>query len=277
MKINFLFAAILCLVGTFSLSAQSIHFNYGQDNFLRLELNRPVFSDNFGDVGFFSFASYLNGEFKVGQKGKISFELPYSRSSIEFFGSESNLGNIAIGYQLRNQVNHNYLQFNLRLPTGGDDAFTSLLLLIGDITERFTASDPDLVSIESSYNLESKTNQGLYYRFRPGLQLIIPTEDNVDTELLLNLNIIGGYRTDAIDINAGFTTTSLITEADPDFDDRVIRQFSTNFTYTAGAFKPGLLFRIPLGDLVSDVYDLSIGVHLTYTFGGKTELTSANN
>ena len=275
MKIHYLFIA-LCLIGSSSLSAQSIYNNYGQDNVLRLELNKPIFSDDSG-LGFLSIDSYLNGEFKVGKKNKIAFEVPYSRINFNSsFGDESisNLGNIAIAYQIRNLVKPNFLEFKVRLPTVDNNTLGSLLLT--DYTERFTSVIRDLVSFEPSYNLESSNSTGLYYRFKPGFKLLIPTRSNTfddSMELLLDLNILYGYRSEAIDINAGLTTTSIITEGDIDFGDRVLRQMFTSFTYTGSAFKPGLLIRIPLGDTVGSLYDFVVGLQLAYTFGNKSNKT----
>lgn len=276
MKNNFLIA-LLCLAGSLSLSAQ-IQYNYEQDNFLRLELDRPVFNDLFGTAGinFFSFAAYLNGEFNIGESGKIAFEIPYFRTSAESFGSSSDLGNIAIAYQFRNFGTPDFLELKLRIPTAGEDNFGPILSLV-DYTERFSAIVPDLISFEPSYNLESKNKDGFYYRFRPGLKFLIPTDDNnFDDafELLLDLNIYGGYRTGNIDINAGITSTSILSEGDLDFDERVLRQFSSTITYTTGAFKPGVIFRVPLGDeIISDLYNIAIGVHFSYIFGGRSNFT----
>ena len=93
-----------------------------------------------------------------------------------------------------------------------------------------------------------------------------------DTEFLIDLNILGGYRTEKFDLNAGITTTTIISEDVNDFDDRILRQLVSTFTYTAGAWKPGLIFRIPLDeDNFGDSFDISIGVHVGYTFGNESK------
>lgn len=276
MKNNFLFA-ILCVFGSFSITAQSSYFNHGQDDFLRVEFNRIFFDDLGADQNFLSFNAYLNGEFKVGKKNKISFELPYSRFSIDDGGggefSVASIGNIAVGYQIRDLDSPNYFEFKVRVPTVSEDDLSPLLILSSDYTERFSAFFPDLLSLETSYNLESNNTTGLYYRFRPGLKLLIPTSDelfNNEVELLLDLNILGGYRTSKFDVNAGLTTTSIITDSDIDLDDRVLRQLFTSFTYMGGALKPGVILRMPMGELNESI-NYSIGVHLTYTFGSNPE------
>ena len=274
MKNNTLYL-LLCLICSSSLSAQSIHYNYNSDNFVRLEYNRPILND-FGE-DFFTFASFLAGEFRVGNQGKIAVEIPFSRLGGSFgFDSNTAIGNIGVGYQFRNFDTSNYFEVKFRLPTLGDNNLAaSSISTVTDFTERLTSSIPSTFSIESSYNLESNSYLGLYYRFRPQLLLLISSD--TDTELLLNLNLIGGYRTPDIDINAGITTSTLITESNVDFDNRVLRQISTSFTYNAGQLKPGVLLRAPIsGGVINDVYDISIGVHLTYAFGG-TSTTQVND
>jgi hypothetical protein len=276
MKNQFLIA-ILCLVGSFSLSAQSIYYNYGQDNFLRLEFNRPIFSDDF-DAKFFTFDAFLNGEFRVGKKDKISFEIPFSRFAFDSFGSgfsDTRLGSIAIGYQVRNLEKPSYFDFKLRLPTADDDG---LSIVFTDFTERFTSVFPNIVSIEGSYNFESKNLLGWYFRFKPGAKLLIPTNDETldDLELFIDMNILGGYRTEKFDVNAGITTTTIATAENIDFEDRILRQLVSTFTYTTGAWKPGLIFRIPLGDeIFGDTFDIAIGVHVGYNFGNGSRNDSA--
>jgi len=240
---------------------------------LRLEFNRPLLSEDLG-VRFLTFDSFLNGEFTIGEKNKIAFEIPFSRFSFDFgFGnsSESNLGNIAIAYQIRDLVNPNYFEFKVRVPTAGRNSF-----LFTDYTERFASIFPDLFSIEGSYNFESKNTLGWYYRFKPGLKLLIPTNSDDsfiinDVELLLDVNVLGGFRSEKFDVNAGITTLTLISEEDSDLDSRVLRQLLTTVTFVRGAWKPGLIIRVPLGDPFGDLLELALGVHVGYTFGTKSK------
>ena len=280
MKSFFLFT-LLCFVVSFSLSGQSVYYNHGHDNFLRLEFNRPVFSDDFGSaINFLSFDSYLNGEFTVGGKNKLAFELPYNRLSFDLGNSrssDSQFGNIALAYQIRNLDDANYFEFKVRLPTAQETSFGGFGLLFTDYTERFTSVIPDIFSLEVSLNKESTNTQGAYYRFNPGLNILIPTSDDAfddPLEMLLDINILGGYRNQNIDFNAGLTTTSIITESDIDFSDRILRQLFTTFTYTGTAFKPGVIIRLPFGDTVGDSYDVVLGVHFSYVFGGSSKKTT---
>lgn len=275
MKKHFLIF-IFCIIGSIALQSQSIYYNYRQDDFLRLELNKPFFSSSssFYDIGFLSFDAYLNGEFKVGQKNKIAFELPYNLLSLETWNdsySSSNIGNIALAYQIRDLVSPNYLEFKLRLPTAkrGDTFEPSFLM--ADYTERFASLVPDLFGIEASYSLESGSIEGFYYRFKPGLQCLFPIENSFDDsfELLLDLNVLGGYRNQNIDFNAGITTTSIITESDMHINERVLRQFFTTFTYNARPVKPGFMFRVLLDESVGNLFEIVLGVHVGYTFGSK--------
>ena len=269
---NYFLITVLCFVASLTLSAQSIYYDYGQDNFLRLEFNRPIFNNNdFGaNPNIFSFESYLNGEFRVGKKNKIAFEIPYSRFTLNSdFGSFSSneLGNIAIAYQIRDLAKPSYIEFKVRVPTANDFG-----LFLADYTERFTATFPDLLSFEGSYTYEIEATQGLYYRFKPGLKLLIPISDSFsdDAEGLLDLNALIGYKSEKFDINGGITSTWILTESGADFDDRVLRQLFTTFTYNAGAVKPGILLRIPLGDNIAFGYNISVGIHVAYTFPTKT-------
>jgi len=259
----------LLYVGSFSLSAQSIYYNHGSDNFLRAEFNRPVF-ESFANADFLSFDLFLNGEFRVGKKNKISFEIPFSRSSFDTgvgLATTSGLGNLALGFQIRDLESPNYLEFKLRLPTMDDNNFG----LFTDYTERLASLIPNFISFEAKYNLESAKTIGLYYRFKPGLKLLISTNDssfNDDLELFLDINLLGGYRTNFFDVNAGIASTSIITEQDIDIRDRVLDQLFATFTYTASSIKPGIIIRVPLDDVGFD-HDIVLGVHMSYIFGTK--------
>lgn len=275
MKHNFFFP-IIFLLCSFSLAAQSVYYNHGHDNFVRLEYNRPIFSEDF-EFGFFSFDSYVNGEFTVGEKSKIAIEMPYSRFSLGTAGSnfsDSQLGNISIAFQIRKSVDPNYAQFKVRLPTAQSTNFSNSGLLSVDYTERFTSFISDIASLEYTYNFESFDQVGFYYRLQPGLKGIIGTSDNAirdGFELLFDLSAVGGYRNEKIDANFGITSTSLVTEGDIDFDDRVLRQLVSTFTYKGGAWKPGIIVRIPLAGVTNDLYDLVLGIHVGYTFGAQPD------
>lgn len=277
---NLLLLTCLSFIACFSLKGQSVYYNNGQDNFLRLELNRPVFSNDFGSaINFLSFDSYLNGEFTIRGKNKFAFELPYSRLSFDLGPgrtSDSRFGNIALAYQIRKLNDPNFLEFKLRLPTSDINV---PLLLFTDYTERFTSAVQDILSLEVSINKESANILGAYYRVKPGLKIIIPTKDDSlddSMEMLLDINLLGGYRTEKIDFNAGLTTTSIITESDIDFDERVLRQLFTTLSYTGTAFQPGFIVRLPLGGNFGDSYDVVLGVHLSYIFGGKSKMSAEN-
>ncbi len=254
-----------------TLSSQSIYYNYGLDNVVRLEVNKPFFEDN-NVFDFLTTDTYLSGEFKVGQSHKIALELPISRIGFQDIGfpveSETGLGNISVAYQFRNLSNSNYFEAKLRLPTSGDvdnNRFTPALLT--DFTERLTASLASTTSIEPSYFHEGGFGDGGYYRLNPGLKAILPNDDEfMDFEMLLDLNALIGYRNGSIDINGGLTTTSILTEDNIDFADRVLRQFLATFTYVGSSFQPGLILRIPWGQGFG-FYDIAVGVQLSYVIG----------
>ncbi len=247
-----------------TLSSQSIYYNYGLDNVVRLEVNKPFFEDN-NVFDFLTTDTYLSGEFKVGKSHKIALELPISRIGFQNLGipseSDTGIGNLSVAYQFRNLSNSNYFEAKLRLPTSG------FISLFTDFTERFTASLASTTSIEPSYFYESAFGDGGYYRLNPGLKAILPSDDAFeDFEILLDLNALIGYRNQSIDINGGLTTTSILTESDIDFGGRVLRQFLTTFTYVGSSFQPGLIVRIPWGAELS-FYDIAVGVQLSYVIG----------
>ena len=266
----------LWLTGSFSLSAQSVYYNHGHDNFLRLEFNKALFLDDF-DTRFLSFDSFLNGEFTIGKKNKIGFEIPFNRflsvaDDNSFIGPRrrvgAQLGNIAVAYQIRSLEHPSYFEIKLRLPTVIRTDLNGFVGVFTDYTERLPAVLPSLFSLEGSYTLESKSTQGLYYRFKPGMKLLIPTNDDTiedNVELLLDINILGGYRNEIFDTNAGITTTSVLSE-DVEFNDRVLRQLFFTLTINAGASKPGFIVRMPFGNVIGSNYDLAFGVYFGYTF-----------
>ena len=254
-----------------SLSSQSIYYNCGLDNVVRLEVNKPFFEDN-NVFDFLTTDTYLSGEFKVGQSHKIALELPISRIGFQDIGfpveGETGIGNLSVAYQFRNLSNSNYFEAKLRLPTSGDlDQNAFLSGLFTDFTERFTSSLPSTTSIEPSYFHEGGFGDGGYYRLNPGLKGIFASDDVFeDFEMLLDLNALIGYRNESIDINGGLTTTSILTESDIDFGDRVLRNFVTTFTYVGSSFQPGLILRIPWGQGFG-FYDIAVGVQLSYVIG----------
>ena len=266
---SILLLAFLCTSMSISMTAQSIYYNYEQDNVVRLELNRPIFKDAFaGDaINFFSFDAYLNGEFKIGESNKIAFELPFSRISVGS-ESESNFGNISVAYQLRNLSSPSYFEFKLRIPSAGDDSFS---FITTDYTERFSANFP-VWSLEPSFLYESGFGNGGYFRVKPGAKLLFDDDDNIDDdiEVLFDLSGVIGYRNGSIDINGGFTSTTVLTEDAGAFSDRSLWQAFATVTYNANQFQPGLIFRLPINSIFQDIYSITIGVQLGYRFGGSS-------
>ncbi len=258
---------------SFSLTSQSISYNYEEENIIRLEFNRPIFKEGI-DANFLTFDSFLNGEFKVGNNNKISFEIPFTTFSFDFgIASEkdSKFGNVAIGYQFRKAGQPNYFDLKLRLPTTDENSF---IFIFTDYTERLSAIIPNILSVEGLYNIESQNTTGSYYRFRPGISFWYPTGDDSfsdDFEMLLNLNFLGGFRGDKFDLNAGLITSSILTEKDIELDERVFRQLISTFTFTANNFKPGIIVRVPLGDDFNDSYGFSLGIQMTYIFGDNSK------
>jgi len=254
------------------LNAQSILYDQGQQGHIRVEVNKPLFK---GDgIGFFSIANFINGHFKLGSTNTLAVELPVSRFTGEGFGgdfSSTDIGNIGVAFQLRNQENANFFEFKARLPTADDDVlFGGSVGILTDYTERFTAFVPDLISVGANYFLTNNAGMGAYFRFKPGIDLLIPTQDEADNELLAYMSVAGGYRSEKIDWNAAIASAIIITEDDIDFGERINRQFISTVSFTSGSFHPGAIIRVPLGNDINEVYDLSIGVSLNFLIGANT-------
>lgn len=262
---------LLTLIAVFlftctSVSAQSIYRNYEHQNVIQLESNFKSFGNQFSTrfFEFPTFDTYLNAELNIGTTNKITVEVPLSVTTapdINFRGNDSNtlIGNIALGVQIRNLKSSNFLEIKLRIPTSGENLVTT-----SDYTERLTSNLEQTWSLESSYLINNTFGDGGYFRFKPGVKLLLFERfSNYELDLIFDASGLIGYRNDFLDINGGITTTSIISEPDLDFSDRNLSQLFTTVSYTKNNFKPGLIFRIPFDQRT---FNWSIGVNLAYTF-----------
>ena len=87
-----LFAITIAMTNTRS---QSSLYEYGNSRYVRLELNKPIFSES-EDLGFFNLANYLTVQFSASNKIAIVAELPFAFSSIDK-ESKFAIGNLGIG------------------------------------------------------------------------------------------------------------------------------------------------------------------------------------
>jgi len=244
------------------LSAQSIWLNTGEDKFVAIEILKPNFDDNafFGNnTTFATSAIFLSGRITLSDKLILVAELPFAHFGIEDFDdSENSIGNPYIGLESRKQGSPFFSEVGVRPPLADRGA-----LFVGSFSDfdRFEAFTPDLFTFSGKVNFRRKSVSNVVARLRGGPNVLIPTEGGGDAEIILDYSAQVGYEGQQFSVMGGLTGRFVITE-DGDIGDRTVHQLGAAAALHLGKVRPGIHFRLPLDDDLSNFIDFVFGLHL---------------
>lgn len=281
----------LLILGFFFLdklaSAQSIWIDRSADRAIWLEIQKPDFTDEYLGGGFFSeplqttfttAALFLSARWRVSGPLVLRAELPFINVGIkdQYYidplgdtiqvegGSENQFGNPFIGLEVGAPGSPLTGEFGVRFPIVDDQhLFSSGFGVFGDY-DRFEAFFPDIMTFTAIANYQYRGPTGLLLRLRSGPAFMVVTEGGGDPELFADYSAQAGYQGSRVTVLAGLTGRALVTESDLSFGERTIHQLGLSASYATGRFIPGILFRVPMDDDLSEILDFVFGINVGY-------------
>ena len=256
------------LIDSHGLFAQPMWLDRSHDKTFSLEILKPDFEGD-DNTTFTTSALFLSGRFEATNNTYVVGEIPFSHFGTEsdFSNDESEnaIGNPYLGIEIHSENYPVFGEIGLRLPLapkddGEDAAFMGCLT---DFVDRAEAFIIDAFPISGAVNYFYKDPAGLVLRFRGGSAIWIATGDRDETELFLLYNAQAGYESQGFSFVTGFSGRWLLTEEDLDFGERTFHQLGLAANVTFEKVQPGISFRVPLDEDMTDILDFVFGL----TFG----------
>lgn len=273
-----LVSAVFLLVLAGPASAQSIWIDRGVDRAIWLEVLKPNFSEEFlTNGGFFSpplkstFATsavFLSTRWRVSGPLLLRAEIPFVnvgfKGQPQFFGgtSENQFGNPFVGIELGRPDASSSGEIGVRIPIVDDEhPFSAQMASYIDF-DRFEAFLPNVWTFTAMANVQFTGKTGLLLRLRAGPAFFLPTESGPDPELFGDYSVQAGYQANRATVLGGLSGRGWLTESD--LSNRFIDQLGFAASYTFGNFIPGVHFRVPLDDNLSNYVDFIFGINVGY-------------
>ncbi len=257
---------IAWLIMPVSLSAQSIWLDRGesQEKSFAIEILKPNF-DGEDNTTFATSAIFLSGRIPVSDRLLLVAELPFAHFGIENFDeSDTEFGNPYLGLEIRKPNSHLFAELGFRPPLAPENNAAPLAGTAADF-DRFEAFVPDIFTVTGKGNFHRKNASNLVVRLRGGPTLWIDAGDALDeTEFFLDYSGQVGYEGKQFSLMGGLTgrLRLWVSEADLDIGERTFHQFGAAASVALGMVRPGIHFRIPLDDGLTDAIDFVFGLHL---------------
>lgn len=254
-----------------------------QSAFLELERtgvaleHRHVSSDFADGLDLLSGSYFLIGYHTLGRDGaRIIVEIPWARIGTdeenpltgEEFDSQSEIGNIYVGYGRRGDDGITGFDVGLRLPTNEDASAASLLGHMSSFIDRLGAYSPQTMSFIGGVEGSVAPADHTRLRFRGGITYLHYTGDaDVDGSAVARLTAQSLTRVDALRLGAGLETLFFMTGTG-NAGERSLIEGVLNAGYDFGPVLAGLQFRLPIDEdyqeLIDHVLVLSIEATIPY-------------
>ncbi len=263
---------LTCFVLTEPVASQHYWMHTYGEREISLEALKPKF-DRDRNYSLLNSAWFLSGNFSLTQATALVVEFPFARYDIDgessYYQDENIVGNPYVGVRVTTQGRRAsttaVANFGVRLPLAQDDKYNAATVGMYTSFDRFEAFVPDLFTFLASGGYRYSFEGGASFSFAVGGSFMVPTEiDGGDPEMFIDYNLELWYRSDKAGFGSGFTGRLLTTESDLDFGERTVHQMGFSGYVDFGVFRPGLNFRFPLDDDLSEVLDFVYGFSATF-------------
>ncbi|MFQ5823224.1 MAG: hypothetical protein ACE5JB_04135 [bacterium] len=248
------------------LLSQPIWVGQSLDNTLSLEIFKPDFKDINGNdnTTFVTSAIFLSLRLPISKKVILVADIPFVHAGLDFRNrdniSESMIGNPYLGLEFRRRDFPVFTELGLRVPLAPDKFFPSQVGIFSDF-DRLEAFLPDVVALLGAVNYQHNIISDFVLRLRAGPSLLLNTDDADDSELYLLYNALLSYEGKLIGIRSGFTGRLIFTD-EGSIGERTFLEFGLTASIALGNVRPGVHFRLPLEDDLTEVLDFVIGINL---------------
>jgi len=282
--------AVLAFIAAMTLTsppaaAQSLNLPRDGDHAIMFERLRPNMESI--DSDFLSAAYFLSSRWAVSPRIAVVGELPYARQDglqndfyyDGYFGyqystavSGSTIGNPYIGMEARVASGPVFLELGVRPPLASEDEIGAVATgVVSDLT-RWDAFLPDVVSIQTAFNVREITPSHVVYRLRLSPVITIPTDGGIydedtggagDTELFAVYSFLIGYHGSKARFVAGTSGRALLTDDYANLGRRTENQLELHADFLSGSIRPGLDLFLPLGT-ASNVVPVVLGFNIAW-------------
>jgi hypothetical protein len=245
--------------------AQTLSQEWMPDGVFSLDVRRPFFDDDdpdFPSSGFFSL------RLPLGSLALLA-DLPYATlNTPTITGGTVNsraIGNIMIGVEgKRGNV---ALNGSIRLPTAPHGESALGLGSFGDV-QRFEAFFPDQLSLRGGINYRPARTNALNVDVGGALVVLVDRDNDtvVESEAFIDYGVLFVHRPRAWGASGGVFGRTLITESEPDFDERSVHEAKLTVDYTTTRIRPYLGVTLPLDEGVRDIVPWVLRVGLQVAF-----------
>ncbi len=252
-----------------SAAAQTIWLGPDQANNVTLEWLRPEFEDA-EDLSFMTSGFFLSARFGINDQFRLVGDVPfgYFGTDIDDVDSEIGIGNPYLGVEVGNLKSPVWGELGLRIPLTDVDNLGSSFGFFSDY-DRCEAFMPDAVSAMGFANYLYRHDSGFSMRLRGGPLFLISTDSDEyedDMEMYAMYSLQGWYDTARLRFGTGITGRMIATEKDLDLGERTIHQLGLALAGKFRGVEPGLHFRLPLDEDLSDVTNYTFGLTVTVPF-----------
>ena len=228
---------------------------------------------NHGDmIDFLTSVIYCTGTFAISDNSSIVIELPIANADVDpntqYYSNETQFGSPYAGFQARipspGGSGLGVTRLGIRLPLASDEKLLASDLALYTDYDRLQAYYPDFITLSGSGGYLNTGHDYVHFGFNIGAAYMIPTEDGPDSELFIDYNFYVWMLYDKVHFGTGFTGKMLATESGLSFGERTVHQMVFKASYVAGNIRPGVYFRIPLDDTLSDALDYVYGLNVAF-------------
>ncbi|MFQ5638519.1 MAG: hypothetical protein ACE5IR_11045 [bacterium] len=260
-------AATLGVFLSTTLQAQPMWVNYHNNKSISVEWLKANF-DGDDNTTFLSSATFLTIRFPINERLSFVGEVSVAHGELDFSGSDSKttFGNPYLGLEIRPQDSPLYFELGVRVPAVSSNNLATFIGSFAD-ADRFEAFRPDLLTLEGMVNLyRMNRDTGFFLRLRGGSSLFFNTDAGLgqdDAEWFLVGDGFAGIQGDKLRVEGGLTSRLVLTE-DDNLGERTFFQLGAIASLHLGQFRPGVHFRLPLDDDLTEIIDWVAGINLHY-------------
>lgn len=268
-------AFLLCIR---SISAQPMWQDLPESGSATVEMIIPQFDDNeYSDIS--ARTAFVTLRVPTQSNLLLVMEIPWTRLSQSyrssyFFGpaqtqTESSLGNVYVGAEIRGKNSDLFTEIGLRLPSSNEEKSNALTTgQISDIDRWGAFGDYFTVLVATNYRHETST--GLISHLRIG-----PTWLKYDTkgcsgcrssDIFLQYSCKLGMQTQQLGFMAGLSGVLSVTGEDMDLGERTLHQLGFTVSYDTSPIRTSITFKSALDEDLKELLTSTIGVGVSYLF-----------
>ena len=258
------------LIAMLLLSQSSVAQNHWlrpvDETSVSLDIFKPKFDDN-SAFNLFTTVMFYSAYIPATDNLTLVVEFPVANADTDVF-NETQFGNPYFGveYKLPNtDATRAFVgRFGIRPPIASDKKQAAGSIGVVTTYDRFEAFLPDLTTLALGGGVRLTPDNGFAVDADVNGNLMIASD--ADNELFIDYSVAAWMVGENIQGGLGFTGRWLMTESDLSFGEATVHQIGVFANYDLGKFQPGVHFRVPLDDDLSDIVNFTYGVNLTVEF-----------